>query len=114
MAGHKFTKVLFAVEHDGKAYGVGLRGKELEQLLAYAAQLSPGGSLELYLMPNQQVFDLALQPSPTMDPSAVCVHSDPNSGAVCEYCAGDGYHAVPRTPGVDCEACKGTGKRGSK
>ena len=29
---------------------------------------------------------------------------------VCEYCGGDGYHAVPRTPGTDCEACKGTGK----
>ncbi|MFL1480986.1 MULTISPECIES: hypothetical protein [Pseudomonas] len=38
----------------------------------------------------------------------------PSSGAVCEYCGGDGYHAVPRTPGVDCEACKGTGKRGSE
>jgi hypothetical protein len=32
---------------------------------------------------------------------------------VCGYCGGDGYHAVPRTPGVDCEPCKGTGRAGS-
>jgi len=39
--------------------------------------------------------------------------SPSESEVVCEYCGGDGYHAVPRTPGVDCEACKGTGKSGS-
>jgi hypothetical protein len=31
------------------------------------------------------------------------------SGRVCEYCGGDGYHAIPQSPGVDCEACNGTG-----
>ncbi|PSL90769.1 hypothetical protein [Pseudomonas sp. R9.37] len=35
------------------------------------------------------------------------------SDGICEYCGGDGYHAVPCTPGVDCEPCKGTGKRRS-
>jgi len=24
------------------------------------------------------------------------------SASVCSYCGGDGYHAVPRTPGIDC------------
>lgn len=45
----------------------------------------------------------------------VGVHFESSSDAICEYCGGDGYHAVPRTPGpgVDCEACKGTGKAGS-
>lgn len=58
---HKFTKVLFAVEHDGKVYGVHLPADKLEQLLAEAARLSPGGSLELYPMPNQGLFTLAVQ-----------------------------------------------------
>lgn len=58
---HKFTKVLFAVEHDGKAYGVHLPAEKLEQLLAEAARLSPSGSLEMYPMPNQGVFTLAVQ-----------------------------------------------------
>lgn len=35
---------------------------------------------------------------------------DQKPDPVCNYCGGDGYHAVPRTPGVDCEACKGAGK----
>jgi hypothetical protein len=39
--------------------------------------------------------------------------SPSESEVVCEYCGGDGYHAVPRTPGLNCEACKGTGKRAS-
>ncbi|MFU5667437.1 hypothetical protein ACM7UX_31300 [Pseudomonas aeruginosa] len=58
---HKFTKVLFAVEHDGKAYGVHLPADNLEQLLAEAARLSPSGSLEMYPMPNQGLFTLAVQ-----------------------------------------------------
>lgn len=58
---HKFTKVLFAVEHDGKAYGVDLPGNKLEQLLVEAAKLSPSGSLEMYPMPNQELFSLAVQ-----------------------------------------------------
>lgn len=33
--------------------------------------------------------------------------SPSESEVVCEYCGGDGYHAVMRTPGVDCEPCKG-------
>lgn len=32
-------------------------------------------------------------------------------GEACDYCGGDGYHAVPRTRGVDCEPCNGTGKK---
>lgn len=59
--GHKFTKVLFAVEHDGKAYGVHLPADKLELLLSEAAKLSPSGSLEMYPMPNQQLFTLAVQ-----------------------------------------------------
>lgn len=60
---HKFTKVLFAVEHDGKVYGVHLPAEKLEQLLAEAAKLSPSGSLEMYPMPNQELFTLAVQKS---------------------------------------------------
>lgn len=37
-------------------------------------------------------------------------NSPSESEGVCLYCGGDGYHEIPRTPGVDCEACKGTGK----
>lgn len=58
---HKFTKVLFAVEHDGKAYGIHLPADKLEKLLAEAARLSSSGSLELYPMPNQELFALATQ-----------------------------------------------------
>ncbi|HBO2935148.1 TPA: hypothetical protein L4R50_000142 [Pseudomonas aeruginosa] len=58
---HKFTKVLIAVEHDGKAYGVHLPADKLEQLLVEAARLSPSGSLEMYPMPNQELFALATQ-----------------------------------------------------
>ena len=50
---HKFTKVLFAVEHEGKAYGIHLPADRLEKLLAEAARLSPSGSLEMYPMPNR-------------------------------------------------------------
>ncbi|WP_228757834.1 hypothetical protein, partial [Pseudomonas aeruginosa] len=60
---HKFTKVLFAVEHDGKAYGVHLPAEKLEQLLAEAAKLSPSGSLEMYPMPNQELFTMAVHKS---------------------------------------------------
>lgn len=60
---HKFTKVLFAVEHDGKVYGVHLPAEKLEQLLAEAAKLSPGGSLEMFPMPNQELFSLAVKES---------------------------------------------------
>ncbi|MBC7198225.1 MAG: hypothetical protein H5U32_03145 [Pseudomonas balearica] len=60
---YKFTKVLFAVEHDGKVYGVHLPADKLEQLLAEAARLSPSGSLEMYPMPNQGLFTLAVQKS---------------------------------------------------
>lgn len=60
---HKFTKVLFAVEHDGKAYGVHLPADKLEQLLSYAAQLSPSGYLEMFPIPNQEVFTLVFQKS---------------------------------------------------
>lgn len=58
---HKFTKVFFAVEHDGKAYGVHLPASKLEQLLSEAANLSPSGTLEMYPMPNQELFTLAVQ-----------------------------------------------------
>ncbi|CRN68906.1 hypothetical protein AX279_17705 [Pseudomonas sp. J237] len=58
---HKFTKVLFAVEHGGKAYGIHLPAEKLELLLVEAAKLSPSGSLELFPMPNQELFSLALQ-----------------------------------------------------
>ncbi len=58
---HKFTKVLFAVEHDGKTYGIHLPAEKLEKLLAEAARLSSSGSLELYSMPNQELFALATQ-----------------------------------------------------
>ncbi|MBX8557098.1 hypothetical protein K5D56_21770 [Pseudomonas cichorii] len=58
---HKFTKVLFAVEHNGKAYGVHLPADKLEQLLIEAAKLSPSGSLEMHPMPNQELFTLAVQ-----------------------------------------------------
>lgn len=58
---HKFTKVLFAVEHEGKAYGIHLPADKLEKLLAEAAKLSPSGSLEMYPMPNQELFALATQ-----------------------------------------------------
>jgi hypothetical protein len=51
----------FAVEHDGKAYGVHLPADKLEQLLTEAARLSPSGSLEMYPMPNQELFALAIQ-----------------------------------------------------
>ncbi|HBO8075003.1 TPA: hypothetical protein L5C58_004016 [Pseudomonas aeruginosa] len=61
--GHKFTKVLFAVEHDGKVYGVHLPADKFEQLLAEAARFSPSGSLEMYPMPNQGLFTLAVQKS---------------------------------------------------
>ncbi|MCS7526928.1 hypothetical protein N0609_11500 [Pseudomonas aeruginosa] len=44
---HKFTKVLSAVEHEGKAYGIHLPADRLEKLLAEAARLSPSGSLEM-------------------------------------------------------------------
>lgn len=60
---HKFTKVLFAVEHDGKVYGVHLPADKLEQLLAEAARLSPSGSLEMYPMPNQELFTMAVHKS---------------------------------------------------
>jgi hypothetical protein len=58
---HKFTKVLFAVEHEGKAYGIHLPAEKLEKLLVEAARLSASGSLELYPMPNQELFTLATQ-----------------------------------------------------
>lgn len=64
MSGHRFTKVLFAVEHSGTALGVALKAADLEKLLAQAASLSPGGALELYPMPNQALFELAIQPHP--------------------------------------------------
>lgn len=61
MAAHKFTKVLFAVEHEGKTYGVHLPAAKLEELLALAAKLSPSGSLEMFPIPNQELFSLAFQ-----------------------------------------------------
>ncbi|HEJ2342241.1 TPA: hypothetical protein ACWLUJ_005758 [Pseudomonas aeruginosa] len=64
---HKFTKVLFAVEHDGKAYGVHLPADKLESLLAEAARLSPSGSLEMYPMPNQDLFRVAFDKTSVFD-----------------------------------------------
>lgn len=72
---HKFTKVLFAVEHDGKAYGVHLPADKLEKLLTEAARLSPSGSLEMYPMPNQQLFTLAVQED-CFQPVKVAVAAD--------------------------------------
>lgn len=60
---HKFTKVLFAVEHDGQAYGVHLPAEALEKLLAEAARLSPSGVLEMHPMPNQNLFRVAFEKS---------------------------------------------------
>ena len=60
MAG-KFTKVLFAVELDGKPYGVELESDKLQQLLHRAAELSPDGQLSLSPMPNQQMFEVVMR-----------------------------------------------------
>lgn len=51
------------------------------------------GKLNTGLMAVTAALNSAAQPAPS-----------------CEFCGGDGYHAVPRTPGIDCEACSGTGK----
>ncbi len=61
MAGQKFTKVLFAVELDGKPYGVELEGDKLLQLLHLAAELSPNGQLSLSPLPNQRIFDAVFE-----------------------------------------------------
>lgn len=63
MAG-KFTKVLFAVELDGKPYGVELESDKLQQLLHRAAELSPDGQLSLSPMPNQQMFEVVMRKTP--------------------------------------------------
>lgn len=63
MAG-KFTKVLLAVELDGKPYGVELESDKLLQLLNRAAELSPDGQLSLSPMPNQQMFDVVMRKTP--------------------------------------------------
>jgi hypothetical protein len=61
MAGQKFTKVLLAVELDGKPYGVELVGDKLLQLLHRAAELSPNGQLSLNPLPNQRIFDAVFE-----------------------------------------------------
>ena len=58
MVEQKFTKVLFAVELKGQAYGVELDGQALLQLLQRAAELSPDGKLPLHPLPNQRIFDV--------------------------------------------------------
>lgn len=65
MAG-KFTKVLFAVELDGKPYGVELESDKLQQLLHHAAELSPDGKLSLSPMPNQQMFKEVMRKTPAL------------------------------------------------
>ncbi|EMM5100277.1 hypothetical protein ACK249_003621 [Pseudomonas aeruginosa] len=61
---HKFTKVLFALEYQGKAYGVRLPAKQMEKWLAEVASQSASGTLDLHLMPNQELFAVAVQPAP--------------------------------------------------
>lgn len=83
---HRFTKVLFAVEHDGKAYGVHLPADKLESLLAEAAMLSPSGSLEMYPMPNQELFKVAFDKTSVFE----LARTPPVVGVVDQY---EAFHA---------------------
>lgn len=61
MSDHTFTKVLFAVELEGKAYGVELDGDKLLHLVQHAAKLSPNGHLSLSPLPNQRIFEMVFE-----------------------------------------------------
>ena len=61
MAAHKFTKVFFAVELGGQAFGVELGNAQLLQLLQRAAELSPNGSLSLSPLPNQRIIEAVFE-----------------------------------------------------
>jgi hypothetical protein len=47
MTGQNLTKILFAVELDGKPYGVEFEGDKLLQLSHHLAEQSPNGVLSL-------------------------------------------------------------------
>lgn len=53
----KFTKSIFAVELEGKPFGIALPPDKMEILLAMAAKLSEGESLSLHQIPNQHFFE---------------------------------------------------------
>lgn len=60
----KFTKVLLAVELDGKPYGVELERDLFQLVIQRAADLSPDGELSLSPMPNKKMFEVVMCKTP--------------------------------------------------
>jgi hypothetical protein len=53
-----FSKLLMAVEVNGKVYGVELNADAYHDAIEAAAAASPDGKLQLCNMPNQQLFEV--------------------------------------------------------
>lgn len=58
-----FTKSMFAVELDGQPYAIALPVEKMNELLAIAAKMSEGGSLDLMPVPNKALFSMAMTPT---------------------------------------------------